>query len=166
MSEVNVSETVAAPAARVWEVLGDFGGVLKWGGKMLQSCTVEGSGVGAVRRIGLPGGGEIVAEGPRLVTTDLVLAEAVVVVRARAGFDLSVRAGERLLADPFEIVWVDRALLDDAWRLYRRYRDHDLSLCDCVSFAVMRRRKIDTAFAYDRDFEAVGFSQARPVGES
>ncbi len=109
---------------------------------------------------------EIVAEGPRLVTTDLVLAEVVVVVRARAGFDLSVRAGERLLADPFEIVWVDRALLDDAWRLYRRYRDHDLSLCDCVSFAVMRRRKIDTAFAYDRDFEAVGFSQARPVGES
>src|SRR5438445_683550 len=59
MSEVNVSETVSAPAVRVWEVLGDFGGVLKWGGKMLQSCTVEGSGVGAVRRIGLPGGGEI-----------------------------------------------------------------------------------------------------------
>ena len=59
MSEVKVSETVAAPAVRVWEVLGDFGGVLKWGGKMLQSCTVEGSGVGAVRRIGLPGGGEI-----------------------------------------------------------------------------------------------------------
>jgi len=59
MSEVKVSETVAAPAAPVWEVLGDFGGVLKWGGKMVQSCTVEGSGVGAVRRVGLPGGAEI-----------------------------------------------------------------------------------------------------------
>ena len=109
---------------------------------------------------------QIVAEGPRLVTTDLVLAEAVVVVRARAGFDLSVRAGERLLADPFEIVWIDRPLLDEACRLYRRYRDHDLSLCDCVSFAVMPRRRIDTAFAYDRDFEAVGFSLARPIEES
>jgi len=59
MSEVHVSESVAAPAARVWEVLGDFGGVLKWGGAMLRSCTVEGSGVGAVRRIGLPDGGQI-----------------------------------------------------------------------------------------------------------
>src|SRR5881396_1126272 len=59
MSEVKVTETVAAPAVRVWEELGDFGGVLKWGGRMLQSCTVEGSGVGAVRRIGLPGGAEI-----------------------------------------------------------------------------------------------------------
>src|SRR5881394_841199 len=38
MSEVKVTETVAAPAVRVWEVLGDFGGVLKWGGKLLQRC--------------------------------------------------------------------------------------------------------------------------------
>jgi hypothetical protein len=60
MSEVRVSETVAAPAARVWELLGDFGGVTRWGGSMLQSCTVEGSGVGAVRRIGGPGGMQIV----------------------------------------------------------------------------------------------------------
>src|SRR5207244_6425336 len=60
MSEVHVSEPVAASAARVWEVLGDFGGVLKWGGTMPRSCTVEGSGVGAVRRLGLPGGMVIV----------------------------------------------------------------------------------------------------------
>src|SRR5690606_40654386 len=33
-----------------------FGGVAQWGGPALQSCTVEGAGVGAVRRIGLPGG--------------------------------------------------------------------------------------------------------------
>jgi hypothetical protein len=59
MTEVKVSETIAAPAAKVWELLGDFGGVTKWGGSMLQSCTVEGSGVGAVRHIGLPGGMEI-----------------------------------------------------------------------------------------------------------
>src|SRR5262249_13792453 len=59
MSEVKVSEPVAAPAAKVWELLGDFGGVTKWGGAMLESCRVEGSGVGAVRTIGLPGGGTI-----------------------------------------------------------------------------------------------------------
>ena len=62
------------------------------------------------------------------------------------------------LAEPFEMVWIDRSLLDEAWKLYRRYRDHILSLCDCVSFAVMRRRRIQTAFAYDHDFEALGFS--------
>ncbi len=56
MSEVKVSETVAAPAARVWELVRDFGGIAKWGGPALQSCSVEGEGIGAIRRIGLPGG--------------------------------------------------------------------------------------------------------------
>jgi hypothetical protein len=59
MTDVKVSESIAAPAAKVWELLGDFGGVAKWGGSMLQSCSVEGEGVGAVRRIGLAGGMEI-----------------------------------------------------------------------------------------------------------
>jgi hypothetical protein len=55
MTEVKVSETIAAPAAKVWELLGDFGGVMKWGGAMMKSCSVEGEGVGAVRTIGLGG---------------------------------------------------------------------------------------------------------------
>ncbi len=59
MSEVKVSEGVAAPAAKVWELLGDFGGIAKLGGAMIESCSVEGSGVGAVRTIGLRGGGVI-----------------------------------------------------------------------------------------------------------
>jgi hypothetical protein len=29
---------------------------MKWGGAMLESCTVEGSGVGAIRTVGIPGG--------------------------------------------------------------------------------------------------------------
>jgi hypothetical protein len=59
MSEVKVSEPVAASAAKAWELLGDFGGIAKLGGGMLASCTVEGSGVGAVRTLGLAGGGSI-----------------------------------------------------------------------------------------------------------
>jgi predicted nucleic acid-binding protein len=101
----------------------------------------------------------LLRERARMVTTDLVIAEAVVVARVRAGFDVSVQVGERILADPFEVVWIDRPLLDEAWKLYRRYRDHVLSLCDCASFAVMRRRHIQTAFAYDDDFDSVGFSR-------
>lgn len=56
MTEVHVNEPVAAPAAKVWALVRDFGGIAKWGGPALQSCTVEGEGVGAVRHIGLLGG--------------------------------------------------------------------------------------------------------------
>ena len=59
MSDVKVSESLAAPAAKVWALLGDFGGVAKWGGPMVQSVKLEGSGVGAVRTLGLPGDAKI-----------------------------------------------------------------------------------------------------------
>jgi predicted nucleic acid-binding protein len=104
---------------------------------------------------------KLLGEGGRLLTTDLVLVEAVIAVRARAGFDLSVQAGERLMVEPFEMIWVGPELMHEAWRLYRRYRDHTLSLCDCVSFAAMRQRRVRVAFTYDADFEAVGFSRVR-----
>ena len=101
-------------------------------------------------------------QGARPMTTDLVLAETVILTRVRAGFDLSVDAGERLRMPPFEMVWADRVIVDEAWKIYKKYSDHELSLCDCVSFAVMKRRKIDVAFEFDGDFEALGFRAARP----
>jgi carbon monoxide dehydrogenase subunit G len=54
-SEVVVRRRVAAPAPRVWEILSDFAGIAKLS-PAIQSCTVEGEGVGAVRTLGMPGG--------------------------------------------------------------------------------------------------------------
>jgi hypothetical protein len=64
--EVKVSEIVDATADEAWDILGDFGGAARWAGPTLESCTVEGSGVGAVRR--MVGGGLAIAE--RLVAYD------------------------------------------------------------------------------------------------
>jgi len=52
---VKVSERVEAGAAAVWDLLGDFGGVARYS-PGLESCTVEGEGVGAIRTIKMPGG--------------------------------------------------------------------------------------------------------------
>jgi len=54
-------------------------------------------------------------------------------------------------------VWVDRDMHAEALaRLSRKKRRH-ASLVDEVSFLVMRERGIDTAFAFDSDFEREGF---------
>jgi len=55
MAEVIVRRKVAAPAKRCWDVLSDFGGVADLS-PMVESCEVEGEGVGAVRTLGMPGG--------------------------------------------------------------------------------------------------------------
>ena len=58
MAEVIVRRKVAASAKRVWDVLSNFGGVADLS-PMIESCQVEGEGVGAVRTLGMPGGGSI-----------------------------------------------------------------------------------------------------------
>ena len=53
--EVRVSEEIAAPAAKVWALMRGFGDVMQWM-EGLERCELEGSGIGAVRTITMPGG--------------------------------------------------------------------------------------------------------------
>ncbi len=50
MAEVEVSGEVAAEAGEVWRLVRDFGGIAAWM-PGLESCELEGSGVGAVRTV-------------------------------------------------------------------------------------------------------------------
>jgi carbon monoxide dehydrogenase subunit G len=58
MASVKVSERIEASADRVWGLLRDFGGIHRYAAG-IETCTVEGEGVGAVRTLGLPGGAEL-----------------------------------------------------------------------------------------------------------
>jgi hypothetical protein len=55
MGEIVVKEEVGASADAVWELVRDFGGVQGWS-SAIQSCEVEGEGIGAVRTLTMPGG--------------------------------------------------------------------------------------------------------------
>ncbi|MEZ5670504.1 MAG: SRPBCC family protein [Alphaproteobacteria bacterium] len=54
MAGVSVTERIAASADRVWGVIGDFGGLVRWL-PAIAACTVEGHGIGAVRTLGFVG---------------------------------------------------------------------------------------------------------------
>ena len=63
------------------------------------------------------------------------------------------------MSDPTHVVVpVDDALVRiavDRW--IRPYRDRDFSLCDAVSFEVMKREGITRALSIDRHFVSAGF---------
>ena len=59
-------------------------------------------------------------------------------------------------ARAFDIEWVDQSLHDSAVDALRDAH-RGVGLVDQVSFLVMRRRGVDAAFAFDRDFETAGF---------
>jgi predicted nucleic acid-binding protein len=96
--------------------------------------------------------------GQAIVTTDLVLSETLTLLRRRGGWELSKRAGDSILASRgFEVVCADRATLEAAYREFLRSGDPKLSLCDTLSFIVMRERGITRALTFDHHFAEVGF---------
>ena len=46
-----LERSLAASAEAVWEILGDFGAAVRWGAPAMETCVVEGTGVGAVRSL-------------------------------------------------------------------------------------------------------------------
>jgi predicted nucleic acid-binding protein len=57
-----------------------------------------------------------------------------------------------------DVVFVDEPVQRAALSALLAAGRRRLSLVDCVSFEVMRRRSLNEAFAFDRHFEEAGFS--------
>lgn len=103
-----------------------------------------------------------VTEGGTLLTTSLVVAEMHTLIMRFRGTAPALDFLDRLAADAsHEVVDVDRDLRVAAIeRWLRRFRDHEFSLADAVSFEVMRRRRVRRALALDRHFVEAGFELA------
>jgi len=100
------------------------------------------------------------ASGVRYTSTTLVLAEFHARVLYVRGPHEARRAVSVLLDDPVH-EWreVSAEFARDAvarWMV--RFADQRFSLADAVSFEVMRRERITTAFAFDQHFETAGFT--------
>lgn len=95
----------------------------------------------------------------RFVLSELVLSELATRLRARVGSQRAVEACASLLASRrYELLFVDRALLGEAFETMRRFADKRLSLADCASFVLMERLELEAAFTFDSDFRACGYS--------
>src|SRR4051812_38349690 len=101
-----------------------------------------------------------VFEGARLrLTHSYIAAELVALAEAR-GIHRAVNLdfARCLPNDPeFTFVWVDKVLHQDAVEFLHQRIDKAYSLCDAVSFVLMRRHGILDAFTTDRHFEQEGF---------
>ncbi|MBD2513476.1 type II toxin-antitoxin system VapC family toxin [Nostoc sp. FACHB-973] len=93
------------------------------------------------------------------LTHSYVIAEYVALATARSFPRSSVLAFVvDLLDNPdIEMVWVDESLHRTAVDLLMQRQDKTYSLCDAMSFVLMRQRKITEALSTDRHFEQEGF---------
>ncbi len=94
-----------------------------------------------------------------LITTSYVLAEFVPLAQVRG---LPRRKNLEFCRsiiddDEVEIIWVDERLHRRAVELIQRREDKNYSLCDAVSFVIMRERGINEALTTDKHFEQENF---------
>lgn len=98
----------------------------------------------------------------RIVVSNHVVGETWTLISRREGHGAAVGFLERIHRLPgLEIAQVDQETEDDAWTWLRRHDERDYSFVDATSFAVMRRRRIREALAFDGDFTAAGFVEVR-----
>jgi predicted nucleic acid-binding protein len=99
-----------------------------------------------------------------LVTHDYVLAEFVPLCRSRGlEREKTLSFVHSLLENPLvEIVWADESLYERALSLLEARLDKTYSLCDAVSFVLMRERGIAEALTTDRHFKQEGFVRLLP----
>lgn len=50
--DIEVVERIGCPAQSAWDLIGTFGGLARWH-PLVTGCTVEGEGIGSVRRVTL-----------------------------------------------------------------------------------------------------------------
>jgi len=93
-----------------------------------------------------------------VVTTNFVLDEAATLVRMETDAETASRLVRGLLEDPtVTVIWIGPEHFLSALEMFQRFADKRWSFTDCTSFATMKELEINTAFAFDRNFEEAGF---------
>ncbi|HMS39132.1 MAG TPA: PIN domain-containing protein [Pyrinomonadaceae bacterium] len=93
------------------------------------------------------------------LTTSYVLAELIPLCQVRKlNRQKTLEFVEMIITNPLiEIIWINENLHNQAFELLKERLDKNYSLCDAVSFIVMRKRGISEALTTDKHFEQEGF---------
>ena len=102
---------------------------------------------------------------PRFVSTNLVFGETYTTLLARSGRRAALRWGQQMRTGAgIDFVHVDSTLEEAAWEILESHTDKPWSYVDAVSFALMERDGISTAFAFDRHFTQRGLAVVPALG--
>jgi predicted nucleic acid-binding protein len=84
---------------------------------------------------------------PRLITTSFVFDEVVTYFNSRGHHEKAVKVGSMLLrSQSVKFIHVDETLFYEGWEHFQQHQDKDYSLTDCISFILMKRFSITTAY--------------------
>lgn len=100
---------------------------------------------------------ELIDAGATLYTSNYVFAETYTALLVRVGREEAVEWGRRFRAGAaIELVRLEAAVEDAAWKILERHGDKRWSYVDATSFAQIERDRGSEAFAFDVHFAQRG----------
>lgn len=91
-------------------------------------------------------------------TSNFIVNEWLTLLARRKGYKIAAeRAKNFYVSQVFEVL---RPALEEEWQaiaLFDKFADQNVSFTDCTSFVLMRQRKIQRVFSFDRHFTLAGF---------
>ena len=91
-------------------------------------------------------------------TSNLVLNETFTLLARMADGAFAARTGQLIYtASAIQILRAEKHDEQTALDLLDKYADQHVSFCDCVSFSLMKRYRIQNVFGFDHHFERAGF---------
>jgi predicted nucleic acid-binding protein len=100
---------------------------------------------------------QLVEQRTQMFCTNYVVSETVALVQNRLGMN-QLRAFHENVFPFLNVIWVDETLHDAGMTAVLTANRRQLSLVDCVSFAVMHQSILDSVFAFDNHFTEQGFN--------
>jgi predicted nucleic acid-binding protein len=97
-----------------------------------------------------------------VVTSNHVLGETWTLLNRRCGHRVAVAAAAIRYSTVVRVEHVTAELEEDAWEWLNRHNEREYSFVDATSFALMRKKNVHNAYAFDGDFSAAGFVELRP----
>ena len=94
----------------------------------------------------------------RCLTSNFVLDETFTFLARRSGNLFAAERARRIFSSTS--ITILRPTPEDEYEaieLFEKYADQEVSLTDCVSFALMRKHHLKEVFTFDKHFEIAGF---------
>jgi predicted nucleic acid-binding protein len=94
----------------------------------------------------------------KCVTSNFVLDETFTLLGRHAGCSFAAQRARNIYAsESLDILRPSREDELEAIDFFEKYSDHRLSFTDCVSFVLMKIKKIKRVFTFDHHFHLAGF---------
>ena len=97
-----------------------------------------------------------------LITTNFIVAEVLTLLRSRHRLAEAQDLSLRLRSNSIVIEWITESDFQEAWRICDEFADKLWSFVDCLSYVVISRLQLTTAFAFDEHFRQFGMVTVVP----